>query len=50
MAFAQPLQFAEHTIATDLKGGYQVAVADLNRDGRAGHHRPRAGWPRSGLV
>ena len=28
------LKFAEHTIATDLKGGYQTVVADLNRDGR----------------
>ena len=27
-------KFVEHTIATDLKGGYQVVVADLNRDGK----------------
>ncbi len=27
-------RFAEHTIATDLKGGYQVVVADLNHDGK----------------
>lgn len=27
-------QFSEHTIATDLKGGYQVVAADLNRDGK----------------
>jgi hypothetical protein len=33
-AAAPPLRFAEHTIATDLKGGYQVVAADLNRDGR----------------
>jgi len=26
--------FTEHTIATGLKGGYQVVAADLNRDGR----------------
>ncbi len=26
--------YVEHTIATDLKGGYQVVVADLNHDGR----------------
>jgi hypothetical protein len=26
--------FVEHTIASDLKGGYQVVVADLNRDGK----------------
>ncbi|HEV8132592.1 MAG TPA: VCBS repeat-containing protein [Acidobacteriota bacterium] len=29
-----PLKFQEHTIATDLKSGYQVAAADLNRDGK----------------
>ncbi|SVE55499.1 uncharacterized protein METZ01_LOCUS508353, partial [marine metagenome] len=28
------LTFAEHTIATDLSGGYQVVAADLNADGR----------------
>jgi len=27
-------QFTEHTIATGLKGGYQVVAADLNKDGR----------------
>ena len=27
-------QFQEHTIATDLKGGYQVMAVDLNRDGK----------------
>lgn len=27
-------QFQEHIIATDLKGGYQVLAADLNRDGK----------------
>src|SRR5215472_8922158 len=27
-------RFVEHTIATDLKGGYQVVVADLNKDGK----------------
>jgi hypothetical protein len=26
--------FREHTVATGLKGGYQVVVADLNHDGR----------------
>ena len=25
-------KFQEHTLATDLRGGYQVVVADLNRD------------------
>jgi hypothetical protein len=29
-----PARFAEHVIATDLRGGYQVVVADLNRDGK----------------
>ena len=27
-------RFREHTIATDLAGGYQVVAADLNHDGR----------------
>ena len=27
-------EFAEHLIAADLKGGYQVVVADLNKDGK----------------
>jgi len=27
-------RFEQHTIATDLAGGYQVVVADLNRDGK----------------
>lgn len=27
-------QFAEHTIANDLKGGYQVVAADVNHDGK----------------
>jgi hypothetical protein len=26
--------FQEHTIATDLKGGYQVVVSDVNKDGK----------------
>lgn len=26
------LKFQEHTLATDLRGGYQVVIADLNRD------------------
>ena len=29
-----PTQFTTHTIATDLRGGYQVVAADLNRDGK----------------
>src|SRR5258708_3385215 len=31
---AAPAHFKEHTIATDLNGGYQVVLADLNHDGR----------------
>jgi hypothetical protein len=33
LALAQA-HFTEHTIATGLTGGYQVVVADLNRDGK----------------
>ncbi|MBS1809433.1 MAG: VCBS repeat-containing protein [Acidobacteria bacterium] len=29
---AAQFNFREHTLATDLRGGYQVVVADLNRD------------------
>jgi hypothetical protein len=29
-----PVRFAEHTIATGLKGGYQVVAGDLNNDGK----------------
>ncbi|MEE3104332.1 MAG: hypothetical protein VX273_02045, partial [Acidobacteriota bacterium] len=28
------LQFIDHTIATDLGGGYQVVATDVNSDGR----------------
>jgi hypothetical protein len=31
---APPARFAEHTIATDLLGGYQVVVSDINHDGK----------------
>jgi FG-GAP-like repeat len=31
---APPATFEAHTIASDLKGGYQVVAADLNHDGR----------------
>ncbi len=34
LAAAPPARFAEHTIATGLRGGYQVVVADLNHDGK----------------
>ncbi len=33
-AAAPPVEFRAHTVATDLRGGYQVVAADLNRDGR----------------
>lgn len=29
-----PARFLEHTITTDLRGGYQVVAADLNHDGK----------------
>ena len=31
---AAPWNLVEHTIATDLRGGYHVTAADLNKDGR----------------
>lgn len=31
---APPARFAAHTIAADLKGGYQVVAADVNHDGK----------------
>jgi len=31
---APPAAFTAHTLAGDLRGGYQVVVADLNHDGR----------------
>ncbi len=34
LAAAGTVRFAEHTIATGLKGGYQVVIADLNHDGK----------------
>jgi hypothetical protein len=34
LASEPPARFAEHTIATGLKGGYQVVVGDLNHDGK----------------
>lgn len=34
LAANPPARFTEHVIATDLKGGYQVVVADLNHDGK----------------
>ena len=34
LAAEPPARFAEHTIATDLRGGYQVVVADMNHDGK----------------
>jgi hypothetical protein len=34
LAAAQPARFSAHTIATGLRGGYQVVIADLNHDGK----------------
>ncbi len=34
VAAAPPVVFIEHTVATGLRGGYQVVVADLNHDGK----------------
>ncbi len=34
LAGGAQVKFREHTIATDLKGGYQVVAADLNGDGK----------------
>jgi hypothetical protein len=31
---AAPVEFREHTIATDLAGGYQVVPCDVNHDGK----------------
>jgi len=33
LALAQP-NFREHTLATDLRGGYQVVAHDVNKDGK----------------
>jgi FG-GAP-like repeat len=33
-ALAAPVQFTEHLVATDIRGGYQVVAADLNKDGK----------------
>jgi hypothetical protein len=34
LAAELPFHFAEHTLATGLKGGYQVVAGDLNHDGK----------------
>ena len=34
LAAAPLARFAPHTIASDLKGGYQITVADVNHDGK----------------
>jgi hypothetical protein len=34
LAAGPPASFSEHTVASDLKGGYQVVAADLNGDGK----------------
>jgi len=33
-AATPPAEFAEHLVAAGLKGGYQVVIADLNKDGK----------------
>jgi hypothetical protein len=34
-AFAQPIaKFQTHEVATGLRGGYQVVIADINQDGK----------------
>jgi hypothetical protein len=33
-AAAPPARFSEHTVATGLKGGYQVVAVDMNHDGK----------------
>jgi hypothetical protein len=33
-AASPPAEFTEHLISADLKGGYQVVIADLNKDGK----------------
>jgi hypothetical protein len=34
VAAAQTVHFEEHTIASDLAGGYQVVPFDINHDGK----------------
>ena len=34
VAAPRPVVFREHVIAQDLKGGYQVVVVDMNKDGK----------------
>ena len=34
VAGGRSVNFVEHTLATDLKGGYQVTAVDMNRDGK----------------
>ena len=61
LAANPPARFREHVLATDLKGGYQVVVADLNHDGKpdiialaSGMHDlywfENPGWQRHVLV
>src|SRR5271156_3090672 len=33
-AASGPAKFVEHTVATGLKGGYQVVAVDMNHDGK----------------
>jgi hypothetical protein len=34
LSAAPPVRFGEHTVATGLKGGYQVVAVDMNHDGK----------------
>ena len=34
LSAAPPARFAEHTVSTGLKGGYQVVAVDMNHDGK----------------
>ena len=43
-----PAQFIEHTIDTDLAGGYQVVIADLNHAASRTSSRSPAGSTSSG--
>ena len=46
---AVPWQLVQHTIATDLRGGYQVVATDLNKDSRIDLLAVASG-PKSDLV
>jgi hypothetical protein len=41
------VRFAEHTVATGLTGGYQVAAVDMNHDGKPDLAAPASGMTES---